>query len=297
MTHLSQAGRAVLKGYETGGKMKGKVLILLPKGEPALKTYVDDVGVKTIGWGHTGPVRGKKLTLTTTITRDEAEQLLSVDIAEAEAVVTSGCIGVPTTQNQFDAMVLFAFNVGVAAFKASTLLKRHKAGQYALAAKQFALWNKGTVNGKKVVLNGLTSRRAVEAAIYLRTEEPVSVKAPAPAPAKVGNAKTPSPTVIPTVMKPSVVSDVTESRRATPDAPAPVSTSKGVIGAALASVSAIPLTIGNLTTATDSLRQVKAQAESVQQFAWLSSAMGIIIFLMSAYIIWMKFHARREGDA
>ena len=294
MTHISQAGRTVLKGYETGGKMVGKKLILLPKGEPARKTYIDDVGVKTIGWGHAGKVRGKALTMTTTITRAEAEQLLSDDIAEAEEAVSRGVTYHPTNPNMFDAMVLFAFNVGIDAFLHSTLLKRHNAGKFDLAAKQFGLWNKGTVDGKKVVLNGLTSRRAVEAAVYLRTEVPEEAKAPAPSKSKTS---APSPTPIPLAMKPPVVSDVTESRRAVPDAPKPVSTSKGVIGAIMASASAIPLTIGNLQTATDSVKQIKSQADDVQSLAWLSSGLGIVVFLLAAYIIFKKWYDRREGNS
>ena len=61
-------------------------------------------------------------------------------------------------------MVCFAYNCGVANLKSSTLLRKHKAGDYAGAAKEFARWNKAA--GK--VMAGLTRRRAAEAALYLR---------------------------------------------------------------------------------------------------------------------------------
>lgn len=64
-------------------------------------------------------------------------------------------------------MVSFVFNTGVAAFAGSTLLKLLNKGQYASVPAQLARWNKGTVNGKKVVLRGLSNRRAAEAGLWV----------------------------------------------------------------------------------------------------------------------------------
>jgi lysozyme len=61
---------------------------------------------------------------------------------------------VPLTQNQFDALVSLVFNIGGGAFRKSTLLKKLNAGDIQGAADQFLVWNKGTVNGKRVVLRG-----------------------------------------------------------------------------------------------------------------------------------------------
>jgi GH24 family phage-related lysozyme (muramidase) len=68
----------------------------------------------------------------------------------------------PTTQHQFDAMVDFAYNLGIGNLASSTLLKKYKAGDYAGAALEFGKWNKAA--GR--VLPGLTKRRAAEAAYY-----------------------------------------------------------------------------------------------------------------------------------
>lgn len=108
--------------------------------------------------GHTGPdvKRGQ------TITKEQSQALLEADLARFEGAVNRACGG-KVNQNQFDAMVSFAFNVGTSAFATSTLLKKHLAGDYAGAAAQFARWNKA--GGK--VLAGLTKRRAAEAALYL----------------------------------------------------------------------------------------------------------------------------------
>ncbi len=155
-------GLRVLKGYETGGfhDAKGR-LRLLPHGTPALDAYRDDVGVWTIGWGHTDHVRPGQ-----TITPAQAEILLAADIAWAVACVDNAIGNTPTTQDQLDAMVLLTFNIGATHFLSSTVLRRHCAKNYAGAADAFAAWNKGTVGGKLVELAGLTERRATEAAIY-----------------------------------------------------------------------------------------------------------------------------------
>ena len=59
-------------------------------------------------------------------------------------------------------MVSLAYNIGMGNFSASTLLRKHKAGDHAGAAAQFAVWNKAN----KKVMAGLTRRRAAEAALY-----------------------------------------------------------------------------------------------------------------------------------
>lgn len=112
----------------------------------------------TIGWGSTGPDihRG------TVWTRAQCEARLAEDVAKFSTGVTAAIGDAPTAQHQFDAMVSFAYNVGLANLKSSTLLKRHRAGDYAGAAAEFWKWNKAA--GR--VMAGLTRRRAAEAALY-----------------------------------------------------------------------------------------------------------------------------------
>ena len=113
----------------------------------------------TVGYGSTGPHVRKGLT----ITLAQAEELLRSDLRRFEDGVTA-CAPV-TTANQFAALVSFAFNCGLGNLKSSTLLRLHNEGKYALAAEQFGRWNKAA--GK--VMNGLTRRRASEAALYRLT--------------------------------------------------------------------------------------------------------------------------------
>jgi len=99
------------------------------------------------------------------ITRAEAESLLRKDLSRFEAAVARAAPN--ATDNQFAAFVSLAFNIGISAFVRSTALRRHLAGDHQGAAAGIKLWNKGTVRGKRVVLRGLVTRRAREAALYL----------------------------------------------------------------------------------------------------------------------------------
>ncbi len=96
------------------------------------------------------------------ITEAQAEDLLIEDLARFEAGVSSLIKDSPTLQGQFDGLVSLAFNVGLGALGKSTLLKKHLAGDYAGAAKQFARWNRA--GGR--VLAGLTKRREAERQLY-----------------------------------------------------------------------------------------------------------------------------------
>ncbi len=127
-----------------------------------LKAYLCPSGVLTIGYGHTGKVRGNKITLQTTITPEEAETLLKEDLIRFEKAVNS-LVKVPLNNNQFDALVSFVFNIGINAFSTSTLLTLLNSGDYKGASQQFKRWIYG--NGKKV-LEGLEKRRAAEKKLF-----------------------------------------------------------------------------------------------------------------------------------
>jgi lysozyme len=112
----------------------------------------------TIGWGSTGADIAKGVVWT----QQQCDDRFTEHLDEFAGRV-NGLLGdSPTTQSQFDAMVSFAYNVGAGNLSASTLLKKHKAGDYKGAAAEFARWNKAA--GR--VLPGLTRRRTAEAALY-----------------------------------------------------------------------------------------------------------------------------------
>lgn len=122
-----------------------------------LLAYKDAVGVPTIGYGTT---RGVKMGMT--ITKAQAEEMLRQDVERFEPEVQR-LVRVPLNQNQWDALLSFTYNLGSANLESSTLLKLLNNGDYRAAADQFPRWNKA----KGAVLNGLTTRRAAERALFL----------------------------------------------------------------------------------------------------------------------------------
>lgn len=163
---VNQAGVELIKAFE--GIVDGN-----PK-TVNLDPYADSVGILTIGWGHAltfgerflrNNVHDRALArqlYPNGITRAEAEELLKHDLSEHTrdlAVI----VKVPLTDNQYAAIASLAFNIGVTAFKRSSLLKFLNQGDYKTASTRFAPWN--TAGGR--VLAGLTRRRAAEKALFL----------------------------------------------------------------------------------------------------------------------------------
>jgi len=128
-----------------------------------LDAYRCPAGVLTIGYGHTGSDVKDGLCITAT----EAECMLKRDISRFEAGVDAILGSAPTTSDQFSAFVAFAFNLGLMALHKSTLMKKHRAGDFLAASKQFAAWNKARRNGQLVPLAGLTARREAERKLYM----------------------------------------------------------------------------------------------------------------------------------
>lgn len=116
----------------------------------------------TIGYGWTLPVDGKPIKPGMKIDQATADRLLKTGLVSYENDVQK-LVKVKLTQNQFDALVSFAYNVGSRALSTSTLLKKLNAGDIKGAADEFLRWNKA--GGK--VLNGLTRRREAERALFL----------------------------------------------------------------------------------------------------------------------------------
>jgi lysozyme len=123
-----------------------------------LEPYADAVGVPTVGYGHTGDDVSLDMD---PITQEVADQLLEADLQNFEDAV-NGMVIDATSQQQFDALVSFSYNLGESSLRGSTLLRMHNSGDYQGAAGQFARWN----HAGGQVLPGLTRRRAGEAAVY-----------------------------------------------------------------------------------------------------------------------------------
>jgi GH24 family phage-related lysozyme (muramidase) len=147
---VSEAGIALIKRFEG----------LAHQREDGLVEAYPDPGTGgapwTIGWGATGPGirRG------TVWTRAQCDARLIDDIARHAADVVRAIGDAPTSQCEFDALVSFHYNTG--AIARATLTRRHREGNRAAAASEFARWNRA--GGR--VLAGLVRRRAAEAALY-----------------------------------------------------------------------------------------------------------------------------------
>ncbi|MNG59655.1 Lysozyme RrrD [compost metagenome] len=140
----SNKGRGFIKGFED------LRLVAYPDPGTGGKPW-------TIGWGHTkGVKQGDR------ISQEQAEKLLSDDLAGFELTVNSA-IERSMTQNQFDAMVSLAFNIGGSAFAGSTLVKKFNAGDAKGAANEFSKWK----NSGGKVMPGLVKRRAAEREMFL----------------------------------------------------------------------------------------------------------------------------------
>jgi GH24 family phage-related lysozyme (muramidase) len=146
-------------GAKKTNKINAKGLEIIKDFEGCqLKAYVCPSGVLTIGYGHTGDVYEGQ-----TITQAQAEQLLKQDILDFEQGVERLAGSMVQNDDQFSALVSFAYNVGLGALANSTLLRLLNQGKYSEAADQFLRWNKG--DGEE--LPGLTRRRKAERSLFL----------------------------------------------------------------------------------------------------------------------------------
>jgi lysozyme len=128
-----------------------------------LKPYLCSAQVPTIGYGSTYYENGKKVKLTDApITKERADELFQI-VADDFAKRVLPLVKKPLTQNQFNSIVSFAFNLGVRALQNSTLLRLININPNdAMIAKEFLKWNKAG----GVVVKGLTNRRIKESALY-----------------------------------------------------------------------------------------------------------------------------------
>ncbi len=134
-----------------------------------LSAYRCPAGVWTIGYGTTVYPDGRKVQIGDRITDQQAEGFLLYECQE-KANAIAQLISVEINQNQFDALVSFAYNVGIGAFKNSTLRRKLNQKDYEGAASEFKRWNKATINGVKQVLKGLTDRRKDEELLFRKKD-------------------------------------------------------------------------------------------------------------------------------
>lgn len=132
--------------------------------------YRDSVGLWTVGYGH----KIEPGDAMTTVTEDEALQMLADDLKYSEGIINQH-VACPLNQNQFDALASLVFNIGAGkegvkdgfvtlrSGNESTLLKRLNAGQYEAAAEQFDLW----CHADGAEFDGLLARREKEKALFL----------------------------------------------------------------------------------------------------------------------------------
>jgi lysozyme len=121
-----------------------------------LDAYLCPAGVWTIGYGHTADVKEGD-----SIDQEAAEAFLIEDLEKFEQAVTR-MVEVPLTQQQFDALVSWTFNLGAGNLAESTLLRKLNNYQYAEVPEQMMRW----VRAGGQVLDGLVRRRAAEAALF-----------------------------------------------------------------------------------------------------------------------------------
>lgn len=215
----------------------------------------------TIGYGT---IRGVKPG--DVMTRAEAERRLRQELVEYERAVERATGG-NATQPQFDALVSFAYNVGVKGMAGSTVIKRHNAGDHQAAARAFGLWNKA--GGK--VWPGLTRRRAAEAALYLT---PVIASTPLPLDEELREAAAADD--MPRSVEPERSMAESQINRA------------GVIAggtAAVATVAETARTVADVKTSADILGE------------WLVPILLIAVVGLCAYIVWQRYKQRNEGWA
>lgn len=225
-----------------------------------LVAYKDQGGVWTIGYGHTGDDVHAGMR----ITEAEAEALLEGDI-DVRSNQLKRCLAREPTQGQFDAMASLAYNIGVAAFRNSTVCKRFNDGDDVAAANAFGMWKNVRVNGKLTESAGLVKRRALEKALYLEGT-PVE-----PEHTTVGVEETPAGAKSATVQAASV---------------------GGIAGTA-------SVLMATVNWAQDTLMQNEwiggIARLIVAQYPKFALGFGIAIVVAAGYVIWHRHDQRRKG--
>lgn len=145
------------------------------------EAYRCPAGVWTIGYGHTAAAGPPVVKPGMTMSEADARRVLAADVVRFASAVRL-CLTREVNGEQFSALVSFAFNVGVGAFRGSSVLRAVNEGRFADVPERLMLW----VKAGGTVLPGLQKRRAAEAALFMSRPRP-DVSAPVAA-AGVGAA-------------------------------------------------------------------------------------------------------------
>ena len=131
-----------------------------------LNAYQDSVGVWTIGIGSTY-MNGRPVKKGDTLPDIQAAKLLLMQTVVKYEQAVDKAITADISMDQFDALVIFCYNIGIGSFSKSTCVKfiNEEMGKADIISA-WEEWDKGTVNGQRVVLDGLNHRREMELAIY-----------------------------------------------------------------------------------------------------------------------------------
>jgi lysozyme len=119
----------------------------------------------TIGYGHTKSARPGAV-----ISEADADALLIYDVAAVTAAINQWVFS-PLTQNQFDALTAFVFNIGLPNFRRSSVLRRLNEGSYLQAACAMEMWRTADFEGERIVIDALVRRRSAEMALFLTPME------------------------------------------------------------------------------------------------------------------------------
>ena len=228
--------------------------------------YRDVVGVWAIGYGFTAGVQpGQHMTPA------QADARLGTELLRYEDAVRRACTVAPN-QNQFDALVCFAWNVGTAGMAGSTVIKAHNRGDFQSAARAFGLWNKA--GGK--VWPGLTRRRAAESALYLK----------------------PVPHLVQRIVEGALPGAHADELPHRDDMPHGEPMPQAVEPESRLSESPInrAATVAGTTAATvGAVSQIKAGLDDLQ--GWLVPMLCVAVAALAGYIVWQRWQQRRKGWA
>jgi len=132
--------------------------------------YKDSAGIPTIGYGTILYPNGKAVTMAdASLTDDKATTILAYQMG-LKAAAVAPMLQKTATLHQAAAVLCLTYNIGTAAFRSSSVLKKFNAGDIPGAADAFLMWDKATVDGQHVVIEGLHNRRVAERKVFLTAD-------------------------------------------------------------------------------------------------------------------------------